>query len=311
MEIHLLKAFSFLFFIVIGIPANFFIVSKFIYIRIKEKKLLPANIILMALSFINIMVLLTRVLMQALTYMGLESSLNDRHCKVLMFTYRVSRAMTICITCLLSCLQCVLIAPATGKWNYLKQIMSRNVVAIIMLLLGMNMSFYPSSILYGLARSNGTTSPYTLRLAYCNVDFLTYINYIINGLVSVIREILFVGLMTLSSSYMVFVLYQHGKSMKGMRSSDKGQSKTVEYKASRVVILLVAMYVVLYGIDNFMWIYTLTQSYVNADVSDTRLSLAAAFSAFYPFFIFATNPKLQQGFKTPCKNMLLGKENGV
>ncbi|MEE6517806.1 hypothetical protein FKM82_028291 [Ascaphus truei] len=289
MEIHLLKAFSFLFFIVIGIPANFFIVSKFIYIRIKEKKLLPANIILMALSFINIMVLLTRVLMQALTYMGLESSLNDRHCKVLMFTYRVSRAMTICITCLLSCLQ----------------------FAIIMLLLGMNMSFYPSSILYGLARSNGTTSPYTLRLAYCNVDFLTYINYIINGLVSVIREILFVGLMTLSSSYMVFVLYQHGKSMKGMRSSDKGQSKTVEYKASRVVILLVAMYVVLYGIDNFMWIYTLTQSYVNADVSDTRLSLAAAFSAFYPFFIFATNPKLQQGFKTPCKNMLLGKENGV
>ncbi|XP_075471536.1 olfactory receptor class A-like protein 1 [Ascaphus truei] len=306
MENNLLKAFILIFLVVIGIPANFFNVSKFIYIRIKEKKLLPANLILMALSFINIIVLLSRVLIQALTYIGLEGFLNDPQCKLLIFTYRVGRAMSICVTCLLSCLQCVLIAPATGKWNYLKQIMTRNVSVIIMLLLGMNMCFYPSSILYGRARSNAT-SPYALRLVYCDVDFVTYINYIINGMVSVVREILFVSLMTLSSSYMVFVLHRHGKSMKGMRSSDKGQSKTVEYKASRAVILLVAMYVALYGIDNFMWIYTLTQSYVNPDVNDTRLFLAACFSVWSPFFIFATNPKLQQGFKTPCKMRLLGK----
>ncbi|MEE6466308.1 hypothetical protein FKM82_018916 [Ascaphus truei] len=310
MEIHfLIKAVSFILLVVIGIPGNIFIVLKFSYIRIKEKKLLPANIILMALCLSNIFVLLSRVLIQALNSIGLEDLLNDKQCKLIIFTYRVSRAMSICVTSLLSCHQSVVIAPVTGKWNNLKQMVTRNVLVIIILLLGMNMSLYPSSILYGRARSNVTASPYMLRLVYCDVDFLTYVSYIINGLVAVIREISFVGLMTLSSSYMVFVLHRHGKSMKGMRSSDRGQGKTVEYKASRAIILLVAMYVALYGMDNSMWIYTLTMSNVNPDVSDTRLFLAASFSVLSPFLIFATNAKLHQRLINQCKNKLPGIQN--
>ncbi|XP_075471538.1 olfactory receptor class A-like protein 1 [Ascaphus truei] len=309
----LFKACIFIYLVVIGIPANIFMVSKFIYIKIKEKKFLPSNIILVALFFMNILELLSCVFIQALNSIGLEDLLNDRQCKLIIFTYRVSRAMSICVTSLLSCLLCVLIASATRKWNYLKQMVTRNlfVIIILLVLLGMNMSIYPAGILHGRTRSNATTLLYTLRLVYCDVDHLTYVIYITNGLVPVIWKILFLRLMTSSSSYMVFVLHRHGKSMKGMRSSAKGQSKTVEYKASRAIILLVAMYVALYGIDNFMWIYTLTQPYVNPDVNDTRLFLAASFSVLSPFFIFATHPKLQQGFKTPCKKRLLGKKNGV
>ncbi|KAM4701912.1 olfactory receptor class A-like protein 1 [Discoglossus pictus] len=301
MEIPLqLKTVGFILLVVVGIPANIFVFLKFAYIRILEKKLLPANTILMTLSSVNILVLLSRVLIQALNYIGLEDLLNDTQCKLVIYTYRVSRAMSICVTSLLSCHQCILIAPVTGKWPYLKQMVNTNVSIIITLILFMNMSLYPYSF-YARARSNATASQYTLRLVYCDVDFLNYVVYLINGMVSVIREIIFVGLMTLSSIYMVSVLYHHRKSMKGKRSSDKGQSKTIEYKAARAIILLTAMYVALFGMDNLMWIYTLTLSNVSSVVNDTRLFLAASFAMLSPFLMFVTNPKLQQGFINPWK----------
>ncbi|XP_075053904.1 olfactory receptor class A-like protein 1 [Mixophyes fleayi] len=298
---HLIKSVGFFLMLVFGIPGNIFILLKFAYIKILEKKLLPTNTILMTLSLTNVFVLLTRVVPQALNSIGLEDLLDDRQCKFIVFIYRVSRAMSICMTSLLSCHQCILIAPVTTKWKYLKQIVTPNVSVIMVILLGINMSIYSSRFLYARARSNDTLSPYTLRIVYCDVDFLGYMSYIINGLVSAVRDVISVGLMTISSTYIVFVLNNHARAMKGMRSSEKVQSKTVEYKACRAVIMLVVMYVLLFGMDNSMWIHTLTMTNVNPDVNNTRLLLASCYAVLSPFLIFATNPKLQQGFKYPCR----------
>ncbi|OCT91590.1 olfactory receptor class A-like protein 1 [Xenopus laevis] len=303
-----LKAAGFVSLLITGIPANVLLMFSFAHIAFSEKRLLPANVIRMSLSVANLFVLISRVVPHALYSLGLKHLLNDQQCKLFIFAFRVSRAMSICITSFLSCHQCVIIAPATGKWKYLKQMGSRYVPKIIALFLAMNMAIYHSGILYGRATIN-ETSPYTLHLSYCDVAFLSYGIYIIIGLLSAVREIIFVGLMILSSMYMVYVLFHHGKSMKGMRSSDKGQSKTVEYKASRAVILLVTMYMALFGMDNSMWIYTLTMSNVDPDVSDTRLFLAASFAVLSPIHIFVTTPKLNFLFKNPCRKKSIGLQN--
>ncbi|KAM4701910.1 olfactory receptor class A-like protein 1 [Discoglossus pictus] len=313
MEIRLLlKALGFILLVVIGIPGNVFILLKFTHVKIIEKKLLPANIIQMVLATSNILVIFSRVIPQALDAIGVENLLDDTECKLVLFTYRVSRAMSICITSYLSCHQCVLIAPVTQYWVYFKDKLNQNVSLIIILILALNMSLYPSALIYGKARTNSTTSPYVLRLVYCNADFLTYVSFLLNGLVSVIREIIFLGLMAFSSSYIVSMLHRHGKSMKGMRSSDRGQTRTVEYKASRAVISLVVLYVLLYGMDNSMWIYTLTLSSVSTEMNDTRIFLAASYSAMSPMVIIATNPKLHITFKNPWKKKLIeSKKKGI
>ncbi|OCT91588.1 olfactory receptor class A-like protein 1 [Xenopus laevis] len=296
-----LKAAGFLCLLIIGIPANISLMLGFAHIGLLEKKLLPANIIRMSLSFANLLVLISRIVPQALFSIGLKHLLNDQQCKLFIFVFRVSRAMSICITSFLSCHQCIIIAPATGKWIYLKQMVSSYAINIISLLLAMNMAIYPFAILFGRTTTNETLSPYTLHLVYCDVDFMSYAYYMLSGLLSAIRDILCVGLMVLSSMYMVYVLFRHGKSMKGKRSSDKGQRKTVEYKASRAVILLVTMYMALFGMDNSFWIYTLTMTNVDPDVSDTRVFLAASFAALSPIHIFATTPKLHFFFQSPFK----------
>ncbi|XP_063808393.1 olfactory receptor class A-like protein 1 [Pseudophryne corroboree] len=296
----LIKALAFILLMVVGIPGNVFILLKFTYIKIIEKKLLPANVILMVLALSNILVVCSRVIPQALDSIGVKDLLDDTECKLVLFTFRVSRAMSICITSFLSCHQCILVAPINRYWTCLKEKVSKNVALITILLLAMNASLYPSTTLYGKAKSN-YTSHYSLHLVYCDADFLTYISFLLNGLVSVIREIIFVGLMTMSSSYMLSILYQHGKNIKGIRSSDRGQAKSAEYRASRAVILLVALYVVLYGMDNSMWIYTLSLSTVSQETNDTRIFLAASYSALSPILIIATNPKLHRSAQSTRK----------
>ncbi|KAM4795747.1 olfactory receptor class A-like protein 1 [Rhinophrynus dorsalis] len=306
MDPHLLlKATGFLLLVIIGIPGNVFILLQFTYIRILEKKLMPANIILMFLALANVLVVLSRIIPQSLNALGVEDLLDDTECKFVIYTYRVSRAISICITSFLSCYQCILIAPSTRVWAFLKNRLTQNVLSIIAIFWIINFSMYPYSILNAHVRKNRTSSPYTLHLVYCDADFLNYIAYIANGTSYAIRDFIFVGLMTLASSCIVCTLLHHERTIKGIRSSDRVQGRSVEYKASRAVILLVALYVLLFGLDNSMWIYTLTLSNVSPEMNEIRIFLASSYASLSPIVIITTNPKLHQSFMSFNKKRLL------
>ncbi|XP_069800954.1 olfactory receptor class A-like protein 1 [Dendropsophus ebraccatus] len=287
-----LKAFGFLLLLIIGIPGNVFICLQFTHVRIVERKLLPTNLILTILCFFNFLVLFSRIIPQALNALGVEDLLNDTECKLVIYTYRVSRAMSICITSLLSCHQCVLIAPIKQFWIYLKHRITQRATIIILAFWIINLSTYPFFVLNANARKNVTTSVYTLHLVYCDTDFLNYTSYVVNGLFYAIRDFVFVVTMTLASSYMVCLLFYHERSMRRMMNLERSQ-RTAHYKASRSIILLVALYVILFGLDNSLWIYTLTLSDVSPDMNDLRIFLASSYAALSPILIITTNPKLQ------------------
>ncbi|KAM3934827.1 olfactory receptor class A-like protein 1 [Leptodactylus fuscus] len=291
MDIRYVKAFIFILITVFGIPGNLYIILKFVLIRLVEKKLLPTNVILWVLALSNLLIVFSRVIPQVLHAIGLENLMDDTCCKIFGYTYRVSRAMSICTTSLLSCHQCILIAPSTKIWIYLRQKVTQNIFVVILSILLLNLVLYRTSFMYANARKN-FTSPYTLHLVYCDTDFQTYVSYIANGIVFASRDFLFVALMALASFYIVCVLLKHARKVKGIRSSDKIQTKSIEHKASRAVILLVLCYVVFLGLDNAMWIYTLTLSNVKTDMNDARVVLACAYSALSPIVIIVTNPKL-------------------
>ncbi|XP_077155260.1 olfactory receptor class A-like protein 1 [Ranitomeya variabilis] len=307
---RLFKAIGFFVLVIIGIPGNMFIVLQFTSIKIIEKKLIPTNTILTMLATANLLVILSRIIPQFLNALGLENLLNDTECKFVIFTYRVGRAMSICVTSLLSCHQCILIAPSTKLWTFLKQKVPQNTLTIILIFCFINFSMYPYSILNAHARENVTSSPYTLHLAYCDADFLTYTAYIVNGTFYSIRDFFFVGLMVIASVYIVYTLLQHEKTVKGIRSSDRVKKRSTEYKASRAVILLVALYVILFGLDNAMWIYTLTLSDVSPDMNDIRIFLASSYATLSSIVMILTNPKLKHSWKYSYKKWSIHKRSG-
>ncbi|XP_018418265.1 PREDICTED: vomeronasal type-1 receptor 3-like [Nanorana parkeri] len=306
----LLKAIGFFLLVIVGIPGNTFIILQFTYILSKEKKLVPSNIILSVLALANVLVIFSRIIPQSLNAIGVKNLLDDIECKFSICIYRIGRAMSICVTSLLSCYQCILIAPTTRVWVYLKSKVTKNIMGIIIILWIINFSIYPYCFLSTNAKKNVTNSPYTLHLVYCDTDFLTYTAYIVNGIIYTIRDAISLGLMTLASSYMVFILLSHEKNVKAIRSSNKEQKLSAEIKASRAVILLVVLYVLMFGLDNSMWVYTLTLSNVPSDMNDIRIFLSSSYAALSPILIILSNPKLHRSWMLSHKHKFFQKHTG-
>nr|DBA33963.1 TPA: hypothetical protein GDO54_001576 [Pyxicephalus adspersus] len=287
------KAIGFFTLIVVGVPSNIIIIAIFVYIRVREKKLLPSNVILTKLALVNLLVIFSKGFPQAIHAIGVRNILNDTECKVISFTYRICRGMTICVTCLLSCNQCIILAPPLKTWIFLKQKVPSNIPWIMVLLWCINCAIYPSCFLHVHAIGNYTTSKYTLYLEFCNHDFRNTAIYVANGIAIALRDFFFVGTMTIASCYIVFVLYQHGKKIKGIRSSDRNSGKSIEYKASQAVVLLVTIYVALFGIDSCIWIYTLVVSSVSPAISDARVFFGTLYAALSPIVVIKTNKQIK------------------
>ncbi|KAG8589318.1 hypothetical protein GDO81_006348 [Engystomops pustulosus] len=310
LELRLIfKAVGFFSLIAIGIPCNVIILVVFIHVRRTEKKLLPSNTVLTVLALMNLLVIFSKGFPQAIHSIGIRNILNDIECKFISFTYRICRGMTICVTCLLSCNQCIILAPSTKFWLYLKQKVPKNISWIMVLLWCINGVIYPSCFLHVRAIANYTTSKYTLHLEFCNHDFMTFVVYVANGVAIALRDFFFVGTMTLASCYIVFMLHRHGKQVQGIRSSDKNNEKTMEYKASLAVVLLVTIYVALFGIDSCIWIYTLTVSRVSPGISDARVFFGSLYTALSPIVIIKTNKKLKTILMCKTKKGLLQSTN--
>ncbi|MBN3297420.1 VN1R1 protein, partial [Amia calva] len=290
MEVRLvLKAAGFICLDVVGIPGNLTVLLFFCYLRLSDGRLLPNDLILSKLAFVNLVVVLCRGIPQALTALGIRNLFGDNGCKVIIFIYRIGRAMSICITSLLSCYQCIVIAPGSTRWMVLKQRFPKCIPQIILLLYGLNITVCPAAFLYPLAVPNSTIPEYTLNLEFCIVVFPGFKSYIANGVMFSIRDFAFVGIMVSAGFYIVLILYRHTNQMRGMHGSDRNQRKTAE--ASKSVLMLVAMYAILFGLDNVLWVYTLCVSRVHPAVSDTRVFFASCYFALSPVFIIATNKK--------------------
>ncbi|MBN3297391.1 VN1R1 protein, partial [Amia calva] len=260
MEVHLvLKAAGFIYLDMVGIPGNLTVLLFLCYLRLSDGRLLPNDLILSKLAFVNLVVVLCRGIPQALTALGIQNLFGEYGCKVVIFTYRIGHAMSICITSLLSCYQCIVIAPGSTRWTVLKQSVPRNI------------------------------PQYTLNLEFCIMAFPGFKAFMANGVMSIIRDFVFVGIMAGAAIYNVQILYYHRKQMRGMHGSDRNQRKTAE--ASKSLLMLVAMYVILFGLDNVMWVYTLCVTRVHPAVNDTRVFFASCYSALSPVFIIATNQK--------------------
>ena len=104
-----IKGVSFLLQTGLGILGNTVVLLTYCNIVHTERKLPPVDVILCHLVFANLMLLLTRCVPQTMTVFGLRDLLNDPGCKVVIYAYRIGRALSVCITCMLSVFQASLL----------------------------------------------------------------------------------------------------------------------------------------------------------------------------------------------------------
>lgn len=286
-----IKGVSFLLQTGLGILGNVLVLLAYAHIVCLEPQLLPVDIILCHLAFTNLMLLLTRCVPQTMTVFGIGNLLNDAGCKVVIYSYRIARALSVCITCMLSVFQAVMLAPARPCWVRLKTRLPGLVIPTFAVLWFINMAVCIAAPLFSIAPQNGTVPAFTLNLGFCYVDFRDNLSYVINGIAVSGRDFVFVGLMLGSSGYILVILHHHTQKARTIRRSQAGAA--METRAAKTVIILVTLYTVFFGIDNIIWIYMLTVDQVPPVVADMRVWFSSCYACLSPFLIMTSNKKVK------------------
>lgn len=282
-----IKGVSFLLQTGLGILANALVLLAYAHMSLTEAHLQPVDSILSHLAFADLLLLLTRGVPQTMTVFGLRNLLDDAGCKVVIYVYRVARALSVCVTCMLSVFQAATVAPGLSG---LKLRLPRLVVPTFAALWFINMAVCIAAPFFSVAPRNGTVPPFTLNLGFCHVDFRDNLSYVINGVAVSVRDFAFVGVMLGSSGYILVLLHRHGRTVRGLRRS---QGASMEMRAAKTVVMLVVLYAVFFGIDNVIWIYMLTEPRVSPVVADMRVFFSSCYAALSPFLIISSNKKVK------------------
>eukprot|EP00062_Callorhinchus_milii_P009597 gi/632953590/ref/XP_007892501.1/ PREDICTED: vomeronasal type-1 receptor 1-like [Callorhinchus milii] len=285
---------------VLGIPGNLTIISSFVHIAQHDRRLHPADKIVGNLALVNLAVVLVRCVPETTAAFGLEQLFDDNGCKIVIFIYRTTRSLSIWLTFLLSGFQGITLAPSTPKWSIAKRLAPRCLPGALALLWLLNMCLSTSAILFSISSGNNSTrKKFAVNLEYCLVKFPSRAVKIAIGALQTSRDVIPIALMILASAYILLILYKHHQQVKGLRSSSKGQRSSAETRAAKAVLTLVTLYVLFFGIDNIMWVYTLTvaETMQTSVTSDIRVFFSSLYASVSPIVIIASNKKIQNKMK--------------
>ncbi|KAM4701906.1 olfactory receptor class A-like protein 1 [Discoglossus pictus] len=283
---------------VIGIPGNLIILFAFLHTFHSNGRVSTGEIILSKLALANLLVILTWGLPITLEATGVQKVYGDLSCQVSLYFYCVGRAMSVSITSLLGCFQCISISPSPQRWLPLKKKLLDHLFTIMLFLWAFNLVVSSTRLVYSTASINNITSKYIMSYNFCYVIFPSYLIYLGNGIIFVVRDLFFLSLMTLSSGYLLYVFYQHGKQVKCIPTL---HTKHAEIRAAKAVVTLVMMYIVCFGLDNLFWILTLCTYPLSPRFTDARIFFDSCYSAISPVVIILTNKKIQLGLRCPKK----------
>ncbi|XP_078496683.1 olfactory receptor class A-like protein 1 [Lissotriton helveticus] len=275
-----------------GLLGNCFVILFYILISFQLKKLVPAEIILLTLAMANLVYDFTLALPHTAFIFSLKYFVSDLDCKFDLYMARVSRALSICLTSLLSSCQCA--ALASRRWRYFRLSSPQHLYPAVFSLLLLSMASSMSTVFFAGVRRNATNLNYVFDLGYCLVIYRDQTSFRVIGFIAFVRDFIFVVIMTLSSIYILWILHRHAKQVKGIRSSGRQKQDRVESQASKLVVTLVLVYVIIFGIDNTIWFYQFTSSRGDEFLTDFNHLLSTVYASFFPVVVLAFNRKFQK-----------------
>ncbi|XP_038598979.1 olfactory receptor class A-like protein 1 [Tachyglossus aculeatus] len=235
-----------------GVSVNGFLLLFYAHLASVSPKFSSSDVILTQLTLDNTIVLLTLGIPETMSAWGWRNFLGDVGCKILNYLYHVARGLAICTTCLLSVFQAITISPGTSCWAGVKAKLPKCIVPCCLLSWILNLLIEFDTLMNMTGPQNSNSVQIMLDLKYCTkVSYSAEINLVIAVIFSV-RDLFFVGLMSVASSYVVFTLNRHRRQVQHLHRSDHPHKAMPEVRAAKRVVALVTLYVLLYGRRSIM-----------------------------------------------------------
>nr|NP_001240413.1 vomeronasal 1 receptor ornAnaV1R3092 [Ornithorhynchus anatinus] len=271
----------------VGILGNSLLITLYLTSFLLGSKLKPIDLTIIHLALVHTVMLLTRWIVMASGMLGLQLLQNDVECKLFSYVYRITQALSICTTSLLSVVQAITISPIT---SYLYQIKVQIPKAIhpVLAILWIPNSLISTNLLFQMFASSNTTNLET----NC---YLVPINTLLQGLIltfMALRDILALGLMSCCSGYVALLLHQHRNQVQHLHSPSQTPKTSPERRATQTIVLLVSCFVIFYCGDFVFSMFLGTSMKNNAALSNAAMFVASGYATISPFVLLTCDRSL-------------------
>ncbi|XP_057564423.1 putative vomeronasal receptor-like protein 4 [Hippopotamus amphibius kiboko] len=273
-----------------GVSANARLLLFHIFTLLLDCRPKPSDLISCHLALIHIVMLLTSLFVSSPHLFKSLNFQNDVHCKAFFFVNRVMRGLSICTTCLLSMFQAITISPRSSWLAQFKQKFMSCIIHVFFFLWAFNLSLSSDLIFYTISSSNVTKTNSLKVSKYCS---LSYMNFIIRGLfftLNLLRDASFVGIMLLSSVYMVILLFRHQRRSQYLHSSSPSPRSSAEKRAIQTILMLVIFFVVMYWVNLISSSSILLWAY-DADLLSVQMLVLNAYTTVSPLLLISSDKR--------------------
>ncbi|KAM6162714.1 vomeronasal type-1 receptor 90-like [Erethizon dorsatum] len=234
--------------VTIGIAANTALLLFHILTFLLKHRPKPLDLTVGQLALIHLLMLVTVGFIATDTF-GFEDWGSDFMCKLVIYVNRLMRALSICTTCLLSVLQAIMLSPRNSCLAKFKHKSTHYYPCCLVFLWVFNMLLNGRFLVSIGATPNVTSHSLVFITESCSQWPVSYLfRFIFFSLVNV-QDISFIGLMALSSGYMVSLLCRHKRQFQHLYSTSLPPKASPEERATRTILLLMGFFMFMYLLD--------------------------------------------------------------
>ncbi|XP_038316252.1 vomeronasal type-1 receptor 2-like [Canis lupus baileyi] len=249
------------------------------------------DLILRHLTVANSLVILSGGVPETMAALGLKYFNNYYACSIFLYVHRVARGMSIYSTCLLNVLQAIMIHPGNSRWAELKVKVPKYIgpSSILCWVLHMVVNMFFPIYMTGKWRNKNITKK--RALGYCSASqYRAKITDLVYVIVTSFHNILCLGLMTLASSSMVFLLHRHRQRVQHIDRNKLPLRPSPESRATQSILVLVSTFVSFYSLSSIIYVYLALSDEYSWWLMTTAVLITAGFPTVSPFFLMSQDP---------------------
>ncbi|XP_006167400.1 putative vomeronasal receptor-like protein 4 [Tupaia chinensis] len=260
----------------LGMVGNLSVFVNYMWICFMDAEKKPVHIILIHLTFTNIIIILNKAMPPMMVAFGVKNFLHDTGCKIVIFLGRVARGLSMCTYSLLTVVQAITIRPRASACGWHQPKAARHILPCLLFFWVLN-SLISMDLLHVLTSSSRNGSHVIENHYYCHVQSQSQVTRWLTLSGMVLHDALFLGLMGMSSGYMVFLLHKHQKCSLYLQNTKRVSTTPPEIKAAHSVLFLMLCFLFFYWTDSMITLcvdYSLKNNFIllNAQLGKDLLS---------------------------------------
>ncbi|XP_076783525.1 vomeronasal type-1 receptor 2-like [Arvicanthis niloticus] len=269
----------------LGVLQNFSLLFYYLVLYKKEHTLKVIDIILIHVFTSNSLIILSKGLPEVFAFFGWNELFNDVGCKLIMYVRRVSRSMSISMTCLLSVFQAITINTRNSCWKgfnvQITKFMNLFISLCWILFMLVNMLFP----IYTATNTNRKNKTQKRDIEFCHSVGRDKIVDLMYTAFCVFPEVLFSLLIVCSSTTMIVILYEHKKRVQYMLQNHASPRTSAENRATQTILTLVFTFLIFYTLSSILQGYIALSHDPSWWVMNITAIISMCFPTIGPFVI--------------------------